>query len=72
MQEQAREAAEERPAVALADCPKHKGHSQECYDRGHGDGWNASIEFVCQVLREGKFKNFYEFYDHYTEGQVAT
>ncbi len=68
----AEEMAEEKPAVAVADCPSHEGHAQECYDRGHGDGWDRALDYAYQLLREGRYDDFYEFYEHHTEGQVAT
>ncbi len=72
IQDLARKTAEQTPAVALADCPNHGGHEQECYVRGHADGWMAGIEWVYKMLSDGKFDNFYEFYEHYTEGRIAT
>ena len=72
VQELARKMAERLPAVALIDCPNHEGHEDECYARGHSDGWMEGIGWVYHLLCEGKFDNFYEFYEHYTEGQVAT
>jgi hypothetical protein len=68
VQEIARKMAERKCAVTLSPCPIHEGHKQECYDRGHSDGWEDALEYVYQTLRAGEYDSFDDFYARYTEG----